>query len=146
MKNYNKILRIVCASALVAISFAAKAFSFEYTYEGLTLKYTAIDQINMYCEVSALVDGGEAYDEKTLNLIIPEKVEFNGVEFTVTSIGESAFEYNEGIYSVVLPPSIQTIKKYAFSCCSKTEYDWAPWPPSRWREFSRCWRAPCCWL
>lgn len=50
------------------------------------------------------------------DLVIPEKVTYNGVEYTVTGIWSSGFR-SSSITSVVIPGTIKTIEKEAFSYC-----------------------------
>lgn len=48
------------------------------------------------------------------DIVIPEKIEVDGVEYTVTEIGEYAFFYTKGITSLVMPETIEKIGTYAF--------------------------------
>ncbi len=52
------------------------------------------------------------------DLIIPAKVTNNGKEYSVTSIGNSAFERCSGLTSVTIPGSVTSIGDWAFSDCS----------------------------
>ena len=49
---------------------------------------------------------------------IPEKVTYNNVDYSVTSIGERAFENCSGLTSVVIPDSVTSIGEAAFANCS----------------------------
>ena len=55
-------------------------------------------------------------------VVIPEKVTYEGVEYTVTSIGEYAFKNNNSISpsSVTIPGTVTTIGKSAFEGCNLT--------------------------
>lgn len=53
------------------------------------------------------------------NIVIPEHVTYNGVEHTVTSIGEEAFQYCDKLTSVIMPNTITTIGNRAFCGCYK---------------------------
>lgn len=51
---------------------------------------------------------------KDRNVVIPEKITYEGVEYTVGIIGDNAFKDNDAITSVVIPGSVYYIDKYAF--------------------------------
>lgn len=48
---------------------------------------------------------------------VPESVEYNGVTYTVTSIGEKAFENRIGLTEVVIPNTVTMIGDEAFYGC-----------------------------
>ena len=52
-------------------------------------------------------------------VFVPEKVEFDGKEYTVTAIGEKAFHLNDELLSVVMPKTIVSIGHDAFANCPK---------------------------
>lgn len=54
----------------------------------------------------------------TGNVIIEERVNYNGKTYTVKTIGESAFSDDRGLISLAIPPSITYIQRGAFSGCS----------------------------
>lgn len=51
------------------------------------------------------------------DIVIPESVVYDRVEYSVTSIGDSAFEYCEGLTSVEIPNSVTSIGERAFANC-----------------------------
>ena len=52
------------------------------------------------------------------NIVIPSSVMFYGVEYSVTSIGHSAFSGCTRLTSITLPCSVTHIGKWAFAFCS----------------------------
>ena len=54
----------------------------------------------------------------TGSVVIPEKVTYESVEYSVTSIGNSAFYYCSGLTSITIPNSVTSIGNSAFSLCS----------------------------
>jgi len=65
---------------------------------------------------------GESYDsysnEYQGSVVIPEIVTYNGIKYSVTSIGEQAFEDCSSLTNVNIPNSVTTIGMLAFSGCS----------------------------
>lgn len=54
----------------------------------------------------------------TGTLIIPDSVEYNGVIYPVTAIGDYAFHHSYGIDTVILPNTITAINTEAFCACA----------------------------
>ena len=62
---------------------------------------------------------GSGYSSPTGALIIPESVNYMGITFTVTSIGEGAFFYEcRDLTSVTIPNTVTSIGNCAFACCT----------------------------
>ena len=56
---------------------------------------------------------------------IPETVDYNGITYTVTSIGEGAFRWCSSLTSITIPKTIKVIENNAFTNCynlTKTNY------------------------
>ena len=82
--------------------------------QGYQMEFTILSEKDKTVSMSSAK--GDAKDEKD-KIIIPEKVTYNGVEYTVTEIGEGAFEWKNKRYkaaTVVLPPTIKRINNAAF--------------------------------
>jgi len=58
------------------------------------------------------------YSRPTGNLIIPDSVLYDGVFYTVSSIGENAFYNCTGLLSLIIPNTVTMIGHGAFSSCS----------------------------
>jgi len=85
------------------------------------LRYT-IDKEFMTAEVTEFtyVYNEFEYDEDAGNITVPQTIDYDGQTYTVTSIGEYAFNqdrYQTNITAINLPPTVTTIKYRAFSGC-----------------------------
>ena len=99
------------------LSLPAMARDFTYEYEGTTLTYTVIDEDAKTCMTKA----GESDipgNNVSGDLVIPSKVTDGEVMYTVTSLGEYAFNGCSGLTSVTIPESVTSIGNYAFEYCS----------------------------
>ena len=52
------------------------------------------------------------------NVDIPESVDYDGTTYSVTSIGEQAFERYTNLTSITIPESVTSIGRYAFEQCT----------------------------
>ena len=59
----------------------------------------------------------DSYNEYSGSVVIPEKVNYNGKTYSVTSIGNSVFSYCDGLTGVTIPNSVTSIGDYAFYKC-----------------------------
>ena len=127
-------LLLSLAATLLALPTLARDFTF--TYEGQTLTYTVLDENAKTCEVKAGTSGS-AGNEISGDLTIPDIADvysvtsigdyaFEGcsvltsltIPNSVTSIGESVFTGCSGLTSVTVPNSVTSIGPYAFINCS----------------------------
>ena len=58
------------------------------------------------------------YNSYSGEVVVPATVEYNGTEYTVTSIGNQAFDGCSSLTTITLPNSITSIGSYAFDGCS----------------------------
>lgn len=88
------------------------SYAYDFTVDGIFYKIKS--RTDFTCYVSY-------YDSKTPvysgDIVIPEKVVYQGVEYTVTEIGPSAFSGCTALTSISLPESIERIEYGAFSGC-----------------------------
>ncbi|MCI7338512.1 MAG: leucine-rich repeat domain-containing protein [Bacteroidales bacterium] len=94
--------------------------------------YYDFDATNFTATVTYRGSYSSEYDEYTGDVVIPATVNYDGKTYSVTSIGNGAFEYCSGLTSVTIPNSVTSIGEFAFSGCSsliKTNYtgDIAGW-------------------
>ena len=88
-------------------------------YSG-TLKTNAVDKNGKKVET---MKDELAYEEATgqiYTITIPDKVNYNGKDWTVTAIGSNAFINERRIRKMVLPKTIEAIEDAAFYQCSVT--------------------------
>ena len=106
---------LVC---LLALLLPCLAVAHDFEVDGIYYNITSEEKKTV--EVTdpsdkKVVDGGYKFYKDVV--FIPEKVSYDGKEYTVTAIGERAFEYNYELLSVVMPNTIRSIKEFAFNGC-----------------------------
>lgn len=79
------------------------------TFE-LSLSHIKTNRVKVSINSGSCVEG---------DVVIPERVEYNGNLYTVSVIEENAFAGSSKLTSVTLPDSIEEINDYAFSGCPK---------------------------
>ena len=65
--------------------------------------------------------GVTGFDNSTTDVVIPEKVANNGVDYSVTSISDSAFQGNTDILSLSIPGTVKTTAPNCFRDCSSLQ-------------------------
>lgn len=103
---------------LLALLLPCLAVAHDFEVDGIYYNITSEERKTV--EVTdpsdkKVVDGGYKFYKDVV--FIPEKVNYDGKEYTVTAIGERAFENNYELLSVVMPNTIRSIKEFAFSGC-----------------------------
>ena len=100
---------------LIFVTLPCKAWDFSaVTPSGHTLYYNIVNgeaEVTYRSYGSSYIGG---------DLIIPDTVTYNGIGYSVTSIGESAFSYGDcsSMTSVTIPNSVTSIGNSAFTYCS----------------------------
>ena len=92
----------------------------------ISASYTQVDGIwynfNSSTKTATVTYRGSYYstysNEYTGEVVIPATVTYNDEEYSVTSIGGSAFENCSGLTSVTIPNSVTSIGNFAFADCS----------------------------
>ena len=73
--------------------------------------------LNTKTKQAAVTNGGST-GQYSGDIFIPSTVQYEGVTYSVTSIGEYAFYGCTGLTSIAIPNSVTSIYKYAFDYCS----------------------------
>ncbi|MCR5498254.1 MAG: leucine-rich repeat domain-containing protein [Paludibacteraceae bacterium] len=94
---------------LLAFPAIAQAFVID------SLEYKVTDEAKNEVALTAYAIGLSG------DVTIPAKVEYEGVKYKVTSIGEYAFQYCIGLKTIDIPNSISSIGEYAFDYCEGLE-------------------------
>jgi hypothetical protein len=87
-------------------------YEFTYTYQGKTLHYKR----SSWNTVSVTYPSSKnSYISD--NAIIPSKIKYKGITYSVTSIGDSAFIDCSNLKSITIPNSVTSIGESAFESC-----------------------------
>ena len=100
---------------IMSLFIATMAFAYDAEIDGI---YYNLDEINKIAEVTYQYEWNSDNYLGVTSIIIPEKVTYNGVKYSVTSIGESAFYICLSLTSITIPNSVTSIGGSAFSRCS----------------------------
>ena len=92
------------------MSFAASTFAAEVEIDGLW--YEVITKAK-----EAKVISYKNNIKYSGNIVIPETVEYDGANYSVTSIGDNTFYKCTNLTSVTIPNSVTTIGERAFYGC-----------------------------
>ena len=79
--------------------------------------YYNLDATNQTAEVTSQNSSYPYWSTTITTAIIPASVTYNSVSYSVTSIGESAFESCISLTSVTIPNSVTSIGEGAFESC-----------------------------
>lgn len=101
IKKLTSLLAFFLIIQAGSIAYAQK----EFTVNGM--KYGTTSDTSTEC---TLIEG-----QTTAVLSVPETVEYDGVTYTVTAIGNSSFTNDATIKHVYLPKSVKSIGNYAFA-------------------------------
>lgn len=95
-----------------ALVLGLSSFAYDFEVDGICYNITSASQRKV--EVT-YKDKAFNYNSYSGDIVVPETVIYEGKEYTVTSIGEYAFNTNHELTSVTLPKSIVSIGESAFA-------------------------------
>lgn len=97
-------LMLLCISAMCQ----QVSFVFDGIVYGITSEYT-VEVLPNYVQLDNTYSGA---------VTIPQTVVYEGTTYTVTALGEQAFESATSVTSITLPPTIRSIGAHCFYNCS----------------------------
>ena len=109
MKKQLLLLLLMVLLPMVASAYDAYIDGIYYDFHSNTKTATVTYRIFAYYG-----DNSDAYSG---NVVIPSTVEYNGMVYSVTSLGESAFSNCSSLTSVTIPNSVTSIGSDAFDGC-----------------------------
>ena len=112
--------RLISLLVAVCMMVAMLPFSAVPAFAADTLNFTIDDiqyTIDKNDSTAVSVTGTTGYGDinNKKDLVLPETVEYNGVTYTVTSIGNGAFARKNGLNSIVIPNTVVLIAESAFA-------------------------------
>ncbi len=112
--------RLISLLVAVCMMVAMLPFSAVPAFAADTLSFTIDDiqyTIDKNDSTAVSVTGTTGYGDinNKKDLVLPETVEYNGVTYTVTSIGNGAFARKNGLNSIVIPNTVVLIAGGAFA-------------------------------
>ena len=108
---------IRCMILLYALfAFSMSAAAYDFVVDGIYY------EIKTDSTVSVTYASGEYGSYSNAGTVtIPETVTYEGVAYTVTAVGISAFRSSQDLYSVILPTTITSVGNYSFANCVSLE-------------------------
>ena len=125
MENIQKLTDVFCSlQPGPELEYDKSIFSVA-NKDGVKINYVITSANEQTCMVTFPPGEGNRLNMEVYsadNIVIPSTVEHNGKAYTVTRIGERAFEHCTEVKSVVIPNTVTWIEDNAFSNCNKLSH------------------------
>lgn len=109
---------------MATICLCAQESYYDFKYGDLYYNITSDSTLEVTSSVSSPQSGGNYLNITTI--AIPETITRNGKDYTVTSVGNSAFAYCNTLESVAISSSVTSLGDKAFIYCYNLNYLWLP--------------------
>ena len=108
MNKFFLLLTFLC------LSLSARAHNAEV--DGI---FYNLDKANKTATVTFKGDYSNSYDnEYSGDVVIPETVSYDGITYSVTSLGDGCFKACSSLTSITIPNSVKSLGDYSFYGCS----------------------------
>lgn len=125
MENIQKLTDVFCSlQPGPELEYDKSIFSVA-NKDGVKINYVITSANEQTCKVTFPPGEGNRLNMEVYsadNIVIPSTVEHNGKAYTVTRIGERAFEICTDLKSVIIPNTVTWIEGHAFSNCNKLSH------------------------
>ena len=92
--------------------------TFTYEYQGQTVTYQVLDEDSKTASTVVGTSSGFTNNSNLVGeIILPETVQYNGQDYTLTQIGDYSFQVGEEITSISIPKTVTSIGTQAFAWC-----------------------------
>ncbi|MCD8296131.1 MAG: leucine-rich repeat domain-containing protein, partial [Prevotella sp.] len=116
-------------ATLLLILHSLRSFATDYDFsavndEGTTIYYNITSSEEKTVEVTAkYYNSSSNKSAYTDDVVIPSNVEYDGITYSVTNIGDYAFYYCKSLTSIDIPSSVSNIGESAFQSSSLTSIE-----------------------
>jgi len=100
--------------SLLALLASINAFAYDAQIDGIYYNFTSDAEASVTYKSSV---GSGSYNSYSGRIIIPESITYQGITYSVTSIGREAFKNCSNLTYVTIPESVTSIGYCAFSDC-----------------------------
>ena len=120
----KRVLRTALLVLLLGVVGMMKMYAYDFSAvcsTGQTLYYNITNSTNHYVEVTYPASNNSPWINCTMPtgaLVIPGTVSYNGITYSVKSIGIKTFQTCRGLTSVTIPNSVTSIGDSAFALCT----------------------------